>query len=355
MPFDSLGAYWPETFIPPGRRWIVENVSDGVISRFDAVLDIEPGDFENDRFSCGLGRRLARVREREHQLSAPDAAGDGGQRYGAVQRGIPRPHDERRSHRRNHWRRAEPPSLSEYPFFRPPHGRWMIEAGGTGGRRPCPAGPSAARAGEQDRAASRQRSGGTVHTLFALELPLLQSIEAGADRRQRRRTASGCRGSSEDCGHVVDMTEGSLRLGVDNASLDLRGTAKLQGMPAAITWRENFGDDAPFARRLRRVDDADAASPVRAGVRYGALRSGHSCARRGIHRSGGRRDATHDAPRRCDGGAARDFGAALGQARSCAWDDTGSCQRSSGRACRVHQGRGRDGDTLRPRPGRIRS
>ena len=46
------------------------------------------------------------------------------------------------------------------------------------------------------------------------------------------------------------MTEGALRLGVDNASMELRGTARLQGMPAAITWRENFGDDAPFARRL---------------------------------------------------------------------------------------------------------
>ena len=52
VPFDSLGDYWPETFIEPGRRWIVENVSDGMISRFDAVLDIEPGDFENERFGA---------------------------------------------------------------------------------------------------------------------------------------------------------------------------------------------------------------------------------------------------------------------------------------------------------------
>ena len=43
MPFDSLGNYWPEAFLKIGRRWIVQNVADGVITRFDAALDIEPG------------------------------------------------------------------------------------------------------------------------------------------------------------------------------------------------------------------------------------------------------------------------------------------------------------------------
>ena len=52
LPFDSLDAYWPEPFIENGRAWIVQNVADGVITHLDAVLDIEPGDVENERFSA---------------------------------------------------------------------------------------------------------------------------------------------------------------------------------------------------------------------------------------------------------------------------------------------------------------
>ena len=52
MPFDSLVTYWPDTFIASGREWIVENIADGVITRFEAALDIAPGDFEAERFSA---------------------------------------------------------------------------------------------------------------------------------------------------------------------------------------------------------------------------------------------------------------------------------------------------------------
>ena len=75
LPFDSLGDYWPEGFIEPGRQWIGQNVADGVISQFEAVLDLAPGDFENDRFSAASANRHARLRRRDHPLPAPDAAG----------------------------------------------------------------------------------------------------------------------------------------------------------------------------------------------------------------------------------------------------------------------------------------
>ena len=52
IPFDSLATYWPDTFIANGREWIVENIADGVITGFDAVLDVQPGDFEAERFSA---------------------------------------------------------------------------------------------------------------------------------------------------------------------------------------------------------------------------------------------------------------------------------------------------------------
>ncbi len=245
MPFDSLGAYWPEAFIPPGRRWIVENVSDGVISRFDAVLDIEPGAFENERFGVdsaagslafenasidylrpmppvtgvsGTGRFNGEALELT--MSGGRIAGITASRGTAVlseiHSAVPRMSVEIE---------AEGPAADALDLLDNPRLGLVSKIGLE------PVGV-----------------GGAVHTLFALELPMLQAIEpeevdVNAVARVRDARMANIAG-------MADMTEGALRLGVDNASLELRGTARLQGMPAAITWRENFGDDAPFARRL---------------------------------------------------------------------------------------------------------
>ena len=245
MPFDSLGAYWPETFIEPGRRWIVENVSDGVISRFEAVLDIEPGDFENDRFSAdsaagSLAFENARIDYLRPMPPVTGVSGSGrfdgegleltmsGGRIAGItaSRGtavlseihsaVPRMAVEIE---------AEGPAADALDLLDHPRLRLVSKVGLE------PAGV-----------------GGTVHTLFTLELPMLQAIEpeevdvSAVARMHDARMAN--------IADIADMTEGALRLGVDNASMDLHGTARLQGMPATIAWRENFGDGAPFVRRF---------------------------------------------------------------------------------------------------------
>ena len=245
MPFDSLGEYWPETFIEPGRRWIVENVSDGVISRFEAVLDIEPGDFENDRFSAasaagslafenasidylrpmppvtgvsGIGRFDGEGLE----LTMSDgrvagiAASRGTAVLSEIHSAVPRMAVEIE---------AEGPAADALDLLDHPRLRLVSKVGLE------PAGV-----------------GGTVHTLFTLKLPMLQAIqpeEVDVNAVARIRDAR-----MANIADIADMTEGALRLGVDNASMDLRGTARLQGMPATIAWRENFGDGAPFVRRF---------------------------------------------------------------------------------------------------------
>lgn len=53
--------------------------------------------------------------------------------------------------------------------------------------------------------------------------------------------------------HVVadiNATEGKLDLSVDNHGMDVAGTARLNGMPSRIKWRENFDDNAAFSTRL---------------------------------------------------------------------------------------------------------
>ena len=245
MPFKSLGAYWPETFIPPGRRWIVENVTDGVITRFDAELDVEPGAFENDHFSAASAAGSLVFKDaRIHYLRPmPPVTGvDGAARFTGESLDLTM----------SDGRIAEIVASRGTALLSGIHSsvpRMAVTIEGEG-----PAGDALAlldhpRLGLVSKIGLLPaEAGGTVHTLFALELPLLQSVEA--EQIEVNAVARIQDAAIEQIGDVVDMTEGSLRLGVDNASLDLSGTARLQGMPAAITWRENFGDDAAFARRL---------------------------------------------------------------------------------------------------------
>jgi len=245
MPFDSLDAYWPETFIPPGREWIVQNVAGGTIGRFEAVLDIAPGDFENDRLSAAsaagsLAFEDASIHYLRPMPPVEGVSGSGrfdgesldltmsGGRIGgiAASRGTA--------------------SLSEI-HSAVPRIAVTIEADG-------PAADALAlldhpRLGLVSRIGLEPAGvGGTVHALFTLELPMLKALEPedvdvnAVARLQDARIA--------DIAGRADMTEGALRLGVDGESMDLRGTARLQGMPATIAWREHFGDGAPFARRF---------------------------------------------------------------------------------------------------------
>ena len=245
IPFDTLGAYWPEMFIPAGHRWISQNVADGVITRLEAALDIEPGDFENNRFDAASAAGTLVFEDASVHYLRPmppvtgvkgsarftgdslDITMSGGQVEGiAATRGTVRLSQVHSAEpRMSVTIEAEGPAADALALLDHPRLGLVSKIGLE------PAG-----------------AGGTVHTLFALELPLLYAIEPeqvdvnAVARVQDARIA--------DIAGIAEMTEGALRIGVDNVSMDLRGPARLQGMPATIAWREYFGDGAPFARRF---------------------------------------------------------------------------------------------------------
>ena len=245
IPFDTLGAYWPEMFIPAGHRWISQNVADGVITRLEAALDIEPGDFENNRFDAAsaAGTLVFEDASVHYLRPMPPVTGvNGSARFTGDSLDITMSDGrvEGIAATRGRVRLSQVHSAE-------PRMSVTIEAEG-------PAADALAlldhpRLGLVSKIGLEPAgAGGTVHTLFALELPLLYAIEPeqvdvnAVARVQDARIA--------DIAGIVEMTEGALRIGVDNASMDLRGPARLQGMPATIAWRENFGDGAPFARRF---------------------------------------------------------------------------------------------------------
>ena len=245
LPFDSLGEYWPDTFIASGREWIVENIADGVITRFEAALDIEPGDFEAERFSAASAAgSLAFEDASIHYLRPmPPVAGVGGTAHftgdtldvamsGGRIEGISAPHGTA--------------SLSDIHTAKPRMSAMVEAEGPMADALALLDHPRLGLASKVDRRLAQ--ASGAVHTLFALNLPLLKEVET--EQINVTAIARVRDGRIEDIADVVDLTEGTLRLGVDNTSVDLRGTAKLEGMPATIAWQEHFGDRPPFVRRF---------------------------------------------------------------------------------------------------------
>ena len=253
MPFDSLGNYWPETLLARAYKWVVANVADGVITHFDAALDIEPGALESGRFSptSATGTLTFEDTSIHYLRPMPAVAGvDGTGRFvgnvfeltmsGGNVAGIAASSGTAR--------------LRDI-YEEDPYMSVMVEAEGSV--------TDALALLDHPRLALLSKAGveiaqtdGAAHTLFALDLPLDTSI--GAEQIDLTAVARVRDARMGEIAGVVDMTEGTLRLGVNNAGMDLRGTAKLQGMPATISWQEHFGADAPF---VRRYDVSMAVTP----------------------------------------------------------------------------------------------
>ena len=244
MPFDSLGDYWPESLIPPGRAWIVENVTEGTITRFDATLDLEPGALEHGRFSADAAIGTLAFENANVHFLRPMPAVSGVNGTGrftpnelalAMSGGSVAGIDASRGTALLSGITGDDPRMST-----------MIEAEG--------AATDALRLLDHPRLALVSKAGlrpeqvgGRVSTLFSVALPLDKSIEPEQVSVSAVARVQDAR--MDEIAGVVDLTEGALRLGVDNAGLEVRGPARLQGMPATILWQERFGADAPFARR----------------------------------------------------------------------------------------------------------
>ena len=245
MPFDALVDYWPEGFLETGRGWITHNIRAGVITRFDAALDIEPGTLEEGRITAASATgTLAFEDASVHYLRpmpAVEGVGGSGRFTGASL-------DLTMNDGRIAGIAASRGTASLSDFHAgSPHLSVTVEAEG-------PAADALAlldhpRLALMSKVGLRPRNvGGTVHTLFTLDLPANTTITAEQIELTAVARVSGAR--MEEIAGTVDMSEGALRLGIDEASMDLRGTAWLQGIPATVSWQENFSGDAPFARGL---------------------------------------------------------------------------------------------------------
>ena len=240
--FDELSYYWPEDAgMGGGRRWVLDNVDAGVISRLDAKLAVEPGAWEErGAAAAAVSGTLAFEDARVHYLR-PMPPVEGVDGVGSFTReslelelgdgrlsGVSAPRATAR--------------LSGIHGERP---RLRVEVEAEGPASDVLAlldHPRLALAGE---AGLRPEGvGGRVRGEFTVDLPLLapEDMEVTAAARVEDGRMTLFDGS-------FDVTGAALRLDVDPAGMDLRGTVRIQDAPATVRGRENFGGDAPFARR----------------------------------------------------------------------------------------------------------
>lgn len=240
--FDELSYYWPEDAVGSGgRRWILDNVDAGVITRLDAKLAMEPGAPE-DRGSgaAAVSGTLAFEDARIHYLRPmPPVEGVDGvgsftgdslelELSGGRLSGV-----------------AAPRATARLSGVHGEGPRLRVEAEAEGPAADVLALLDHPRLALAGAAGLRLEGvGGRVRGGFTVDLPLLapEDVEVTAAARVEDGRISLFDGR-------FDVTRAALRLEVDPAGMDLRGTVRLQDAPATVIGRENFGGGAPFARR----------------------------------------------------------------------------------------------------------
>ena len=239
---DELSGYWPEDAVSRGgRRWILGNIDAGVVTRLDATLAVEPGAFgDRGLGAAAVSGTLAFEDARVHYLRPmPPVEGVDGvgsftaeslelELSGARLSGVAAPRATARLSGLLGGRprlrvavEAEGPVSDVFALL--DHPSLALVSGA--GLRP-------------------ERVGGRVRGDFTVDLPLLAAEEmqvtAAARVEDGRMTLYDGR---------FDVTRAALRLDAGPDGMDVQGTVRVQDVPATVGWRENFGGDAPFARR----------------------------------------------------------------------------------------------------------
>jgi hypothetical protein len=92
-----------------------------------------------------------------------------------------------------------------------------------------------------------------LHFYFPLKKSIdIENVEIGATATLRDAAAAGIAGG-------LSLTDGDLKMTLDGTGMDVAGTSRLEGIPAAVRWRENFRDAAdPRTRVAVRGEIAEA-------------------------------------------------------------------------------------------------
>jgi hypothetical protein len=243
----DLGLFWPPAAAQDARRWVVANMTDGVVPSAEVTITLKPGDLDRYPFpEAGLRGRFAFHGVSVHYVDTmPPVTGiDGSATFTARRMDVVLTGG-----------RIGGNQLS--------NGSVVITGMGIKGRDTTqlllkatidspleqalaaldhPPLDVAGKLGVAPSAAS-----GQVRTNLTLALPLHKDLDAselnvGATAEMQGAGIRGLPGQ-------LDLSAGDFTLKVDNRGADLTGKGAINQIPLAIEWHENFADDAAFKRR----------------------------------------------------------------------------------------------------------
>lgn len=253
----QLDHYWPIPFETEGRRWVVENIPRGRVTRLDVAIDLPRGSLAADDLDPkGITGRFSfenlLVHYQKPLPAAEQLSGEG-------------------------WF-----DLSGLHFRTEPGGRVAgkaltlgassidIEPFGRGA--PTEVGVTTAIVGALDDALKvlatppieftqeldidPDKAGGRTVTDFMIAIPIGHGAEDEGIRFSADAVLKDV--TLQDAIFGYDADDGQFSLHVDQTGAELSGTGRLNGVPLRLTWRQNFGNRGEWRSRVHaegRLDD----------------------------------------------------------------------------------------------------
>jgi len=259
VPIDKLGDYWPIGFAQGGRAWALANLNGGALDvAAEFALSMPGNDLDQlkvDRNIASLDYRGMTVQYMSHMPELQNVSGKarfeggtlrfevaGGTAAGLAVSGAT----------------IELTGLdgaAQYAALRVPikGSAPVVEALLARPRLGLP----------RDALYDPKRVGGDVAIDLALTFPLLNALALADVDIKAEAALSGF--SLKGAIGAIDLTDGTARVVYANAQLNVAGTAKLDGAPVEIVWREQFAPRASFRQRYEVKGTIPAAAIAKAG------------------------------------------------------------------------------------------
>ncbi|WP_044563783.1 AsmA-like C-terminal region-containing protein [Azospirillum sp. B4] len=244
VPLNALDALWPLDALPKPRAWIMENLSDGAFDKVTFALDgnapADLSDLAPTRMAATFAFAGATVNYMDGMPKVKDVAGTA--TFDGSHLGI----ELTRGHLLDLSLGTSKlditgldKSLQKMEMTLPVSGPiasalTVIDTPPLGYAKKVGLVPAAV--------------GGTADMTLRFDFPLvatlkMDQVKLGVQAHLRNVAADNL---------VADIkaTDGDLTLVLDNKGMDTNGTARLNGMPAHILWRENFPEEAPIGTRV---------------------------------------------------------------------------------------------------------
>jgi len=263
LPVDDIVRYWPPGFEDNTRSWLTENIQDGRIDSLKIgflaeVPEASPGDFSVD--SMGGDMRFHDATVHYLRPMEPIVDGAGVARFDAQQLVI------EVAQARLRGIVAESGKVTINGLSGPPHSETIkIEATVAGPVRDALEILDSEPLGFiSDFGIDPAQTGGSQRTSAVFAFPLLAEVKV--DEIAVATTSRLTDFSAAKAAFELPVSKGDLTLNVNRESMEVSGTAEIDGIAVGLTWSEQFEEGGEVRTKYEVRTALDDAARVRLGI-----------------------------------------------------------------------------------------